>query len=459
MADYQLILQSPYGATQKVIDDFISLDYARRVNTIGACTLVLPPRYSRDDFPRDAILLVMRRASGGPFSLECETGWFVQTVQWVKQSDGGMALQVVAADAVDLLRRRIVAYPSDSAQGNKATPTCADDLMKDIVSENFGSLALEDVMLSGAGLDDMSVSGVYSGGGKLLYVVKIDAIGAPDTFKWSDDGGATWDATGVAVTGGAQLLNNGISVTFAATTGHTLNTQWSWFEPSARDWSSRINIQGDLSDGPLVTKQCAWRNVLTTLQELAKASAEAGVWMAFDMVCEFGQKVDFRTFTTCRGVDHRYSAAVPVVISDARGQLQADAVLSYDWSGEATYAYVGGQGQGSTRPVRSAYDQARVGRSPFGRIEAWGEVQSTDGAAGGIIELEAKYLLESMRPRIGIAGRIQDIPGCMYGAHYGYGDYVTVEFIERLDCRLDMVHVTVQGGQETIEVELKSSEE
>jgi hypothetical protein len=375
MADYQVILQSPYGAIQKVIDDFISLDYARRVNQIGACTLVLPPKYSKDDFPRDAILLVMRRVAGGsPFSLECETGWFVQTVQWVKQSDGGLALQVVAADALDLLRRRIVAYYSDSAQGNKATPTCADDLMKDIVDENLCS--------------DLDYSG--------------------------------------AVTG--------------------------------RDWSSRVSVQGNLSDGPLVTKQCAWRNVLTTLQELAKASAEAGVYLAFDMVCEFGQKVDFRTYTVCRGIDHRYSGAVPVVISEARGQLK-DAILTYDWSGEAAYVYMGGQGQGSTRPIKTAYDQARIGRSPFGRIETWGEVQSIDIAAGGIVELEAKYLLEAMRPRIGIAGRIQDIPGCAYGAHYAYGDYVTVEFIERLDCRLDMVHVTIQGGQETIEVELKSTEE
>lgn len=460
MADYQVLVYSPYGILQKVIDDFIVLDYARRVNTIGACTLTLPPRYSKDDFPRDTRIAITRRvASGGPFHLECETVWFVQTVRWVKQGDGGQALEIVGVDTLDLLRRRIVANASDSVQGNKATPTCADNLCKDIVDENLSSLALEDVMFSGAGLKDLTLAGAYTGGANvLLYIVKIDATGAPDTFKWSDDGGGTWDATGVAITGGNQALNSGVQIHFAATTGHTLNNQWSWFEPSARDWSSHISIQPDLSDGPLVTKQCAWRNVLTTLQELAKASAEAGVYLAFDLVCMFGEKINFRTFTVCRGVDHRYSGAVPVVISENRGQLR-DAVLSYDWSGEATYVYEGGQGQGSTRPIAAAYDQARIGRSPFGRIEAWGEVQSTDNTPGGIIPTEARYLLESLRPRVIISGKLQDIPGCLYGLHYGYGDYITAEFMERLDCRLDMIHVTVQGGQETIEVELKSSEE
>lgn len=371
MADYQILVYSPYGILQKVIDDFIILDYARRVNQVGACTLTLPPRYSKDDFPRDTRLAVMRRvASGGPFSLECETIWFVQTARWVKQGDGGQALEIVGADTLDLLRRRIVAYASDSAQANKITPTCADNLCKDIVDENM-------------------------------------------------DGSAT---------------------------------------DTARDWSSYISIQPDLSDGALVTKQCAYRNVLTTLQEIAKSSAEAGVYLAFDLVCVFGEKINFRTFTTCRGVDHRYSGATPVVISEARGQLR-DAVLAYDWSQEATYVYMGGQGQGSTRPIATAYAQARIGRSPFGRIEAWGEVQSTDNAPGGIIPTEAKYLLESLRPKITISGKLQDIPGCLYGLHYGYGDYVTAEFVERLDCRLEMVHVTVQGGQETIEVELKSGEE
>ena len=82
------------------------------------------------------------------------------------------------------------------------------------------------VTFTGTGLDDMTVSGTSSI--SYDYIVQIDAAGTPDTFEWSDDGGTTWNTTGVAITGTAQLLIDGISVTFAATTGHTVGDNWSF---------------------------------------------------------------------------------------------------------------------------------------------------------------------------------------------------------------------------------------
>ncbi len=78
----------------------------------------------------------------------------------------------------------------------------------------------------GSGLDDMITSGTYTSETDKRYVVEIDATGTPDTFKWSSDDGATWTASGVAITGAAQTLENGVTVTFNATTGHTLADQW-----------------------------------------------------------------------------------------------------------------------------------------------------------------------------------------------------------------------------------------
>ena len=56
--------------------------------------------------------------------------------------------------------------------------------------------------------------------------VTYSGAGGYDTFEWSDDGGSTWDATDVQITGSAQALNNGVTVTFGATSGHTLNDYW-----------------------------------------------------------------------------------------------------------------------------------------------------------------------------------------------------------------------------------------
>lgn len=82
------------------------------------------------------------------------------------------------------------------------------------------------VMTTGSGLDDLSSGGVYTGTTELTYFIEIDVTGTPDTFQWSKDNGSTFEATGVSITGSAQTLDNGITIIFAATTGHTLNDVW-----------------------------------------------------------------------------------------------------------------------------------------------------------------------------------------------------------------------------------------
>jgi hypothetical protein len=84
------------------------------------------------------------------------------------------------------------------------------------------------VMFTGTGLNDMTNSGTYTGSAMLEVIVKIDSVGSPDTFKWSINKGLSWVATGVAITGGLQTLQNGIQILFGATTGHTIDEYWSF---------------------------------------------------------------------------------------------------------------------------------------------------------------------------------------------------------------------------------------
>lgn len=51
--------------------------------------------------------------------------------------------------------------------------------------------------------------------------------GISNTFKWSKDNGATFEATNVAITAGtAQELENGVEITFASNTGHKSDDSW-----------------------------------------------------------------------------------------------------------------------------------------------------------------------------------------------------------------------------------------
>lgn len=96
----------------------------------------------------------------------------------------------------------------------------------DFFEINSASSTIGYPTFTGSGLDDMSTSGSYTGTTDKKYKIVIDSIGATDTFKWSDDDGVTFSATGVNITGGIQTLNNGVQVTFINTVGHTVNDSW-----------------------------------------------------------------------------------------------------------------------------------------------------------------------------------------------------------------------------------------
>jgi hypothetical protein len=76
----------------------------------------------------------------------------------------------------------------------------------------------------GTGLNDGVFGVAFSGAASAYYEVEIDAVATPDTFRWRKNGGG-W-TTGVAITGAAQTLDEGQTITFGATTGHTLGDSW-----------------------------------------------------------------------------------------------------------------------------------------------------------------------------------------------------------------------------------------
>lgn len=92
-----------------------------------------------------------------------------------------------------------------------------------------------------ASLEDLTLGTANWGLGTTNYKVQVDAAAATDTFKWSNDGGSTWKATGVAMTGAAQELENGVTVLFAATTGHALNTYWTFTTTGPTDLAATMS--------------------------------------------------------------------------------------------------------------------------------------------------------------------------------------------------------------------------
>ena len=76
----------------------------------------------------------------------------------------------------------------------------------------------------GTGLSDITSAGTFTDIVDHVYTIKVTTAGATDAFEVSVDGGSFGSSTNM--TGSAQTIGNGVTITFAATTGHTLNDQW-----------------------------------------------------------------------------------------------------------------------------------------------------------------------------------------------------------------------------------------
>lgn len=147
---------------------------------------------------------------------------------------------------------KISSYHEDTSTDHKSR------LLLSVNSDGYPSAPI----FTGTGLNDATFGGRYDANNKVIeqqnYYVKIDGTGTPDTFSWSKDNFDTTEATGVQMNGTTQTLDNGVTVTFGATTGHTLNDVW-WsrvYEPALMVFSNNlIKLAGDtvLSGGSITS--------------------------------------------------------------------------------------------------------------------------------------------------------------------------------------------------------------
>jgi hypothetical protein len=104
------------------------------------------------------------------------------------------------------------------------------DGLAEITTSYIGS-----VTFTGSGTNDMNNGGTFSGTSNLTYCVQVDGTDTPDTFEWGTDPTCATFTGGtlVPMTGFAQTLSNGVTVTFAATTTHTIGDHWTFLATAA----------------------------------------------------------------------------------------------------------------------------------------------------------------------------------------------------------------------------------
>jgi uncharacterized phiE125 gp8 family phage protein len=120
-------------------------------------------------------------------------------------------------------------WPSDARDYDSMAITCVCGYGGDVIPY----VGWVPTSTTASTLNDMTAGGTFTGTARTTFEVEIDAEGTPDTFKWRkitrDSNGSktygSWTAT-VSITGAAQTLADGTTVTFNATTGHTPGDAW-----------------------------------------------------------------------------------------------------------------------------------------------------------------------------------------------------------------------------------------
>ena len=361
MTPHALVLCDPFGIQYADIRIFANLDVTRKEGDYGEMVLDLFPDFNFKWLKRDWRIEDWRNGK-----LFGESSFIVRHIKDTTDSNGVRIFRVWAYDSVSLLKRHSIPYNNGTTYTEKQGP--ADDVLKAIVRENFGSLALD----------------------------------------------------------------------------------------TARDISSVLSVEIDKGLAPQVTKfDFAYRNVLALLQEICNDSRGLGTYLTFDLVWVNGTQWEFRTYINQRGIDHSSDSAQPVIITEGARNL-AQPEYDEDGTDEANYVYSLGQSAGNARARGTAYDNARIGISPYGRIE--GTVDASNTADATALTAEANSYLQLHRVKQTFNGKLQDSDGAIFGVDYDFGDLVTVQSQRfSFDCHVDAVHAVVnRDNQEQLDVFAKS---
>ncbi|WP_116042240.1 siphovirus ReqiPepy6 Gp37-like family protein [Amycolatopsis palatopharyngis] len=169
-------------------------------------------------------------------------------------------------------------------------------------------------------------------------------------------------------------------------------------------------LAADPGVGTTVSGKVRWTQLLTDLQGLALAGGVGFRCVATDAGIEFQvyQPVD-------RSEDVKFS--VPL------GNLTGGRIKSK--SPEATYVFVGGQGEGTARTIREGQDAGHY--ATWGRRETFEDRRDTADTT----ELDQKITetLAEKSEQTDFEIAILDTQGQMFGRDYGLGDKVTAVFV------------------------------
>jgi len=131
MPYHEIWLTNDSGVRLTLLSDNLGGYFGRITNGIGPCKLTMPATFDWKSLNRDYMIQFWRQPTGGRFGL-----WRTYFLRYwnPRYQDGELVIDLEGVDEVDLLRRRVVAAFSGSANAT-ATAEESDDLMKRLATD------------------------------------------------------------------------------------------------------------------------------------------------------------------------------------------------------------------------------------------------------------------------------------------------------------------------------------
>jgi hypothetical protein len=218
---------------------------------------------------------------------------------------------------------------------------------------------------------------------------------------------------------------------------------------TTRDLATYISIEGGKGEGVTAGKNAAWRNVLSTVRELAQISENGGTPIFFDLFNRGGTLV-FQTMINQRGTD---LSEMGVLFSTETGNI-VEAEMSFDYEKERNMAYVGGEGNGAGRVVVEVVGDRAA--NPLLRKEVFHDMRDF---ATAVLSDGGKARLSELAARVHVDAVVTDSQSFLYGVDYRFGDRVLTQIGNRvITCTVGPVSLEYANGQEAANIQVTGSE-
>jgi hypothetical protein len=217
-----------------------------------------------------------------------------------------------------------------------------------------------------------------------------------------------------------------------------------------------VTVEADNHLAPSITRAFPFKNVLTTLKEIAAISSQAGVplYFRFVPVIQADDTIGFRFETSIYQLESNRGAlsATPVRFGKDYGNMK-DEVLKMDYGEERNYVYVGGEGEAAERRITEVSDPVRSIINPWNRREVFIDASQEKTVAGR--QAKGNEELKNSAPKYTVTGGLLSSKKSIFGKDWVHGSKVACSIRGiQFDINIDLITIVVAKKKETITVKV-----